>query len=291
MATFKNINKKVVCSDLHYFRSFNFHHFFLYQFFLLESLILGDCFSFLSSSSSLSFLDYSGGRGGSSNDLGNFFGSSSLSSASSSLSDSESSDIEISIFDDLESFSFFSNYSCEKLWCEYAPKTVFRNKNKHLNNHNRQLNDYGRLDGNNDFESDYYEEENDNYDYNSFGSSSKGFWLNPPPDDIAFMPPPPMPPSFMSTLENESLKDFIISEDPDEGYRCNFCKLFSDPNVYPNMDSDDSSMFPSSSLANKQNESFISSFYLMIFTVVIVCAIIFLVALIRYKKYVTIVFI
>lgn len=109
---------------------------------------------------------------------------------------------------------------------------------------------------------------------------TRGFWLEAPPDDILYMPPPPMPPSFQASLlsmENGSLKEFIIGEDPDEGYRCNFCKIFADP-LLP---SEDPTVFAEHNTKNE--ESFVNSFYVLVISVAILLFVV-LIALMKYKK-------
>lgn len=137
-----------------------------------------------------------------------------------------------------------SNY-CEEIWCQ------------------SQASPYGNY-----------------YDDLGFGASN-GFWLEPPPDQILFIPPPPMPPSIqalLSSLGNDSLKDFIIGQDPIEGVRCNFCKMFLDPKKY----SEEESIYQSPS-SQDQDKTFVSLFYVLIVTLIIVTlSILFL--LIKYKK-------
>lgn len=111
---------------------------------------------------------------------------------------------------------------------------------------------------------------------------SHGYWLEPPPDDILYMPFPPIPPSlqaYLLNMENDSLKEFVNSDDPEKDSQCNLCKLFSDPKLY----ADEDNIYPA---ASKDNETFVSSFYLMIFSIIFLIVSIMIV-LIKYKKYVS----
>lgn len=145
---------------------------------------------------------------------------------------------------DLDLFGFGHvpppNESCSEVWCELPP-------NSHHN---------------------YYDDLEDD---------ENGFWLEPPPDDILYMPPPPMPPAlqaYLMSMENDSFKEFIISDDTEERLRCNFCKLFADPRIYEE---------PIYSPPIKENETFISSFHVLILSLVFI--IIFVICLlIKYKK-------
>lgn len=153
------------------------------------------------------------------------------------------------------SLSMMNHSNCQEIWCELQP-------NPYNNYYDDMIIGYG-------------EEKRDT-----------GFWLEPPPDDILFIPPPPMPAAlqaFFSSMENETMREFIIGEDPIEGVRCNFCKLFSDPKVYQD-DDGIGSMYPSSSSSSKSNETFISLFYALIFSLVFVILCI-ICLLIRYKKF------
>ncbi|KAH9420222.1 hypothetical protein DERP_011558 [Dermatophagoides pteronyssinus] len=158
------------------------------------------------------------------------------------------------LFELEHSLSMMNHSNCQEIWCE------------------SQLNPYNNYYG----------------DMVGFGDEKRdtGFWLEPPPDDILFIPPPPMPAAlqaFFSSMENETMREFIIGEDPIEGVRCNFCKLFSDSKVYQD-DDGISSMYPSSSSSSKSNETFISLFYALIFSLIFVILCI-ICLLIRYKKF------
>lgn len=132
-----------------------------------------------------------------------------------------------------------------------------------------------------------------NIDYNYDTEGSQGFWLDEPPDDIMYMPPPPMPPVIQAALfnmENISIKDFIINQDSnDREPLCNFCKIFADPRLYPSIDNDlypdqpDDASYLDTSAMSKENDTFISTFYLLIFTAAITGFIV-LILLIKYKK-------
>ncbi|KAJ6217376.1 hypothetical protein RDWZM_008533 [Blomia tropicalis] len=133
-----------------------------------------------------------------------------------------------------------------------------------------------------------------NIDYNYDTEGSQGFWLDEPPDDIMYMPPPPMPPVIQAALfnmENISIKDFIINQDSnDREPLCNFCKIFADPRLYPSIDNDlypdqpDDASYLDTSAMSKENDTFISTFYLLIFTAAITGFIV-LILLIKYKKW------
>ena len=135
----------------------------------------------------------------------------------------------------------------------------------------------------------------------------RGFWLEPPPDDIVYMPPPPMPPAIQAALfgaeSNISVRDYIINTDAFPSDRseplCNFCKLFADPRYYP-FDGDDdtssipigtdggfyddgSTLFVGGGAHHRDNRSYVSSFYLLIFSVILVSTLVGI-ALIKYKK-------
>lgn len=141
-----------------------------------------------------------------------------------------------------------SNESCSEVWCESTDPGYF--------------------------DEDEFDED-----------GTRGFWLEPPPDDILYMPPPPMPPSFHASLlsmENGSLKEFIIGEDPEEGYRCNFCKLFSDPLLVPAEDPMIDMLVPK--VKSKSDESFVNSFYVLITSLAVLLFVV-LIALMKYKKW------
>lgn len=156
------------------------------------------------------------------------------------------------------------NQPCQKVWCEMPTQRK-----------STPYNGY-RFYDDNGLDSSYEEIGNEDD-----GDDSNGFWLDAPPDEILYMPPPPIPPSlagFFANMHNDSLREFIISDDPVEGIRCNFCKLFADASYYP--EDDTTSIF---SAASKENESYASAFYLITFTGLFLFVFV-LFFLIKYKK-------
>ncbi|UXI16579.1 Laminin subunit alpha-1 [Sarcoptes scabiei] len=150
-------------------------------------------------------------------------------------------------FESFASQTSINDTPCQEIWCEKAPN-IFNN---------------------------YYED---------IDNTLNGFWLESPPDDILYIPPPPIPPalsSWVSSLANESIRDFIIGEDPIEGVRCNFCKLFADSKLYQH---DSELSYPSSTSSSKDNKNPTSLIYVAIFSLVFImfCAVCLL---IKHKKW------
>lgn len=116
------------------------------------------------------------------------------------------------------------------------------------------------------------------------GYPLEGFWLDAPPDDILYMPPPPMPPgmqSLLASMENDSLRQYIITDESDPEVRCNFCKLFAEE-VDPRSYEPDGDLFVAASKDTAHSWGWSSTYVALFSALLLMLTLVFV--LVKFKK-------
>lgn len=164
---------------------------------------------------------------------------------------------------------------CSSIWCDHPSSSSSSRQPSVLSYKQASINYIG-FDG--------LSENDDLGAFDEDGYPLEGFWLDAPPDDILYMPPPPMPPgmqSLLASMENDSLRQYIITDESDPEVRCNFCKLFAEE-VDPRSYEPDGDLFVAASKDTAHSWGW-SSTYVVLFSALLLMFTLLLV-LVKFKK-------